>query len=56
MMTTSRLQTLDQRRAAHAWAVVNSMAKQLPDDVAKKFGGHAQSSPLESWPPALGRR
>jgi CRISPR-associated protein Cmr5 len=55
MMTTSRLQTLDQRRAAHAWAVVNSMAKQLPDDEAKKFGGHARKLPSRIMASGLGQ-
>ena len=53
-------QTLDQRRAAHAWSAVQTViashvGKCGPDEVAKKFAGHARQMPVRVMTAGLGQ-
>lgn len=56
--------TLDQRRAQHAWQAVDAIAKThvrqengkpIPDEVARKFGGHAKKLPVRIMASGLGQ-
>lgn len=54
----SKLQTLDQRRAAHAWDVVQrAKRKQEPhrNQEPKKFGGQAKKLPMRIMAAGLGQ-
>ncbi len=64
MTPTSRLKTLDQRRAAHAWKAVEAVVRQhvkkengksVPDPEAKKFGNHARKLPSRIIASGLGQ-
>jgi CRISPR-associated protein Cmr5 len=64
MSTVNTLKTLDQRRAKHAWDAVAAIVKghvktvndkPVPDDLAKKFGGHARKLPLRIMASGLGQ-
>lgn len=49
----SKSQTLDQRRAAHAWEAVQRATKLGADD-AKKYGGQAKKLPIRILTAGLG--
>jgi CRISPR type III-B/RAMP module-associated protein Cmr5 len=58
------MQTLDQRRAAHAWETVRALVKAhvkqsngkaIPDPTARKFGLHARKLPTRIMASGLGQ-
>ena len=51
----SRLQTLEQKRAASAWEVVKSVKEQPQDDFKKKYSGLARSMPAMMQNAGLGQ-
>ncbi len=64
MPTMSTVQTLDQRRARHAWDAVQAIVrehvrmedgKRLPNEYAKKFGMHARKLPSRIIASGLGQ-
>src|SRR5690554_730442 len=48
-------QTLDQRRARHAWNVVQRIKENCNDSVQKKFGGNARKLPSRIMASGLGQ-
>ncbi len=51
----TRLQTLDQRRAAHAWSVVQRLKESASEAVQKEFGREAKRLPARILCSGLGQ-
>lgn len=52
--TTQPQQTLDQRRANHAWKSIEAV-KRLPRSQGKEYGGHAKKLPMRIMAAGLGQ-
>lgn len=54
-MINEKRQTLDQRRANHAWKAIQEIKKSFPKDKAKEYGGHAKKLPMRIMVAGLGQ-
>jgi len=54
-MSNEPIQTLDQRRAAHAWKVASQVAEQKDDKARKDFGTQAKKLPTRILAAGLGQ-